>query len=98
MARYQLIRDKKIFELNENLIEVCDNKDEIMDFSIKEIINLLSELKESDYKDTDVYVDILAILKSISKLNSIDIKELSELWDKKDKQYGEFSKYLLKIN
>ena len=95
--RYCLIRDKKIFELNESEIEVCDSTEEINNFSIKEIMNLLNELKESDFTDPDIYVDIFAILKNMKELNQIYELNFKKLSDLKDITHGEFSRYLLKI-
>jgi len=96
--RYQLIRDKKILELNESLIEVCDNDDEIINFSLKELMNLLVELKDSDYKDPDIYVDIYAVIKNIHETRSIPLEDIENLYHEKLQEFGTFSRYLLKIN
>jgi len=96
--RYQLIRDKRIFELDESKLEICDSAEEISNFSIKELINLLSELQETDCKDVDIYVDILSILDNLAGNNNINPVELKALFDKKEKKHGAFSKYLLKIH
>ncbi len=98
MTRFQLIRDNRIFELDESKIEICDDKDEVNSFSVKEIINLFSELKESNYSDIDIFVDIYNILDNLIKNNKIDYDELSDLYTEKILKFGKFSKYLIKIH
>lgn len=95
--RYQLIRDKKIFELSDSDIEICDNKDEINNFSVKEIMNLLNELKEVEYSDISIYVDIYSILLNLIEQNGINETVLTNLAKEKAIQKGNYSKYLLKI-
>ena len=95
--RYQLIRDKRIFDLQDHEIEICDDTDEINNFSVKEIMNLLNELKESEFADTHVYVDIYAILKNMTRNNEISDDEVEIIYQNKLKTKGEFSKYLIKI-
>lgn len=95
--RYQLIRDKQLKNFNEDDLEVCDTKEEIDNFSVKEIMNLLNELKESDYQDRDVFIDIYALLKNLLLNNKIDYYKLNMDGLKKIKTKGSFTKYLLKI-
>jgi len=96
--RYSLIRDKKIFELGDHEIEVCDTPEEINNFSIKEIMNLLNELKEEDYDNIEIFVDIFSILKNLTDINSINSTELENRYLEKMDKEGPFSRYLLKIN
>jgi hypothetical protein len=35
MPKYKLIRDKEIFDIPEEQIEVCENRNEIVEFGIK---------------------------------------------------------------
>ncbi len=95
--RYSLIRDKKIFELSDHEIEICDTQEEINNFSVKEIMNLLNELQEYDFKDAETYVDIYAILENLTEQNSIPNSEIEILYKLKLKGQGGYSKYLLKI-
>ena len=95
--RYQIIRDKKIFELSDHEIEICDTPEEVNNFSVKEIMNLLNELKEANYEEPDIYVDIYTILRNLTEQNKIMDWEIEDLYKKKLKEEGMFSRYLLKI-
>ena len=95
--RYQLIRNKKIFELPDSDIEICDTRDEINNFSVKEIMNLLVELKDTNYKNAGIYVDIYTVLKNLTEENNIPDHEIEVLYKQKLKDEGMFGKYLLKI-
>lgn len=96
--KYKLIRDKRIFSLDESEIEICDTKEEICDYSIKELLNLISELKETNFEDIETYTDIMSILDNIIRVNNIDEDEILLEMHRKIKKYGNFSKYLLKIH
>lgn len=95
--KYRLIRDKVIFELDDSEIEICDSKNEINDFSFQEIISLLKELKEVDYKDLSIYVEIYGILDNLIRTNEINFDDLEKKYNNKEKIHGLYTKYLLKI-
>lgn len=96
--KYQLIRDKLIRDLQEYQIEVCDSLEEINKFSFKEIVSLLHELDEYDYKSEELYVEIYGILSNLLKQNNIDVNDINNGCIKQEKEKGKYSKYLLKIH
>ncbi len=96
--RYQLIRDKRISELNESEIEVCDNNNECKRFSIKEIMNLFAEVLEEDSPVEDLFIDIFDIMANLMDLYDMNPTDLDKKFKKRRKELGPFSKYLLKIH
>ncbi len=86
-----------ILKLDREVIEICDNKKEIINFSIKEIMNLLNEIQEDDYPELDIFVDIITILKNIANINFIEPEEIENRYLEKLETEGNFSRYLLKI-
>ena len=97
MAKYKLIRDKQIFQIDEALLEVCDTRAEIISFSIKEIMNMLLELQQSDCRDIDLFADIFEILYNLAEESYIEINDIDELVDFKLEELGSFSKYLKRL-
>ena len=96
--RYRFIRDNKIFEYPEERLEVCDNMHEIVEFGIKEIENLLFDLKNEKFKDIDAIVDILELMDYLSEINFISKEEIENYRKKRESELGSYSKYLLKEN
>lgn len=92
-----MIRDGKIFEHDESLIEVCDNRQEIVNFSTKELLNMALELLESDGRDLDVYADMIELIYSLAEMSLINCEQIDDLVASKLETYGGYSKYLLKI-
>ena len=96
-TRYKLIRDELIYEYPEERLEICDNLHEIVDFGIKELINLLLNLKSEKFKDLDVIADIIELMFYISEINYITEEQIYEKLNERFEDLGPYSKYLLKI-
>ena len=96
-TKYKLIRDKKIINYDESRIEVCDDRQEIVNYSVKELLNLIIELQESDCRDIEIFADIFEIVSMLAEISYIELDGIDDLVDWKIEHEGEFSKYLLKI-
>ena len=94
MSTYRLIRDKEIYSIPENLIEVCDNRFEIIQFGIKEIINLALELQETDFRDLDAIADIIELIYQLSEISFISSEQIDAHVLQKLNKLGGYSKYL----
>ncbi len=95
-ARYKLIRDELIYEYPEQRLEVCENRHEIIDFGVKEIINLAIELKSEDFRDLDIITDMIELIYYLAQISFINEGEIQEHLEKRFDDLGAFSKYLLK--
>lgn len=98
MAKYKLIRDKKVFQIDESLLEVCDTRAEVISFSIKELMNMLLDLQQGDCRDLEMFADIFEILYNLAEISFIEIDEIDDMVDFKSEQLGTFSKYLQRID
>jgi predicted house-cleaning noncanonical NTP pyrophosphatase (MazG superfamily) len=92
--KYSLIRDNLIKQYPDDLVEVCDNRFEILQFGLKECFNLLMELQETDGRDLDAYADIFEILYTIAEVSNITEEEIHDMIDYKLDQQGGYSIYL----
>lgn len=94
MTKYQFIRDNTIFDYPEDRLEVCDNRFEILQFGIKECMNLLMELQETDGRDLDAYADIFELLYTIAEISFITEDQIHDMINKKLDINGGYSRYL----
>lgn len=95
MAKYKIIRDNLINVIDPDLIERCDDRNEIVDFLKEKLYEEIEELIDCDFRDPDEFGDILEVLYALADFSFIS-KESIELarLEKKQKR-GAFTKGIL---
>ena len=96
-ARYKLIRDQLIYNYPEQRLEVCEDRQEIIKFGIKELVNQAIELESEDFRNLDIIVDMIELIGYLSEISYINEAQIEEHRDSRFDDLGTYSKYLLKI-
>ena len=96
MAEYRFIRDQEVYQIPEQRVRVLETRNEIIDFSIAEIKEKLEELRFSDCRDLDLYVDIFELLYNVAEHSLIELELIDSYGDQKLDDEGGYSKYLRK--
>lgn len=98
MPKYRFIRDQEIYEIPEQKIRVLESRQEVIDFSIREVVTKLEELRRGDCRDLDQYVDIFELLYGIADLSFIELELIDNYGDDKLNKLGGYSKYLMRTD
>lgn len=98
MPKYKFIRDNEIYEIPESRIRVLETRKEMIDFSIRDIVAMLEQLRQGDCRDLDLYVDIFELLYLIADLSFIELELIDNYGDDKLEQLGGYSKYLMRLD
>jgi hypothetical protein len=94
MPKFKIIRDKEIFNIPEELIEVCDTRPEIINYGCKELIKNILLLQESDFRDLDILADTIELLYTLGDISFLTTDMIDDMIEHRLETHGEFSKYL----
>lgn len=96
-VEYSLVRDNLIYERDESLFEVCDNREEVVKFAIKKLYDLVFSLADGDCRDLDVYADMMELIFHIGEISNIHPELIEQYTIEKLNKEGGFSKFLIRI-
>ena len=91
------VRDNDVICFPEEVIDVCDNREEIIYYSFKELYHQLKVLKDSDCRDLDAYADIIELLFNIGSISFISTEQIDEYVNDKFEKHGGYTKYIRRI-
>ena len=90
-ARYKLIRDNLTLIYPEQRLEVCEDRNEIIKFGIKEIINQAMELEVEDFRNLDTISDMIELINNLYSIEPLGDAVLKDVEAVKRGRYLDFN-------